>query len=313
MHRFVLATTAALLLLTAESATAQPSSPPVPPPPPPPPPGADGLTVRDSSVGYIDSPSPADLARIRADYGFGLRVPNRAEFFYAQGQPNGPGVPRPERNIDFQDYSLYLEKTIDPVWSVFAEGGIRYLDPQVNVNATGWSDVNLGLKYAFLSNETSLATFQVRAYAPTGETDRGLGTGHVTLEPALLGFTRLNEDLGLAAEARYWQPIDGTSFAGGVIRYGLGLRYDVWREDQFRLTPTAEAIGWSVVGGRQSQVFPNDMAIATSAAGINVVNLKLGARLDLSEQAGLYAGYGWAVTGERWYADIVRVEFRWLF
>jgi hypothetical protein len=33
----------------------------------------------------------------------------------------------------------------------------------------------------------------------------------------------------------------------------------------------------------------------------------------LGEQAGLFVGYGRAVTGERWYRDIVRVEFRWLY
>jgi hypothetical protein len=316
MYRIYFVAMAAFLCGTVEQAIAQPPTPPAPPvvaPPPPPPPGDGGLTVRDSSVGYIDSASPADQVRLRADFGFGFRVPSRAEFFYAKGQPAGPGVPRPERNIDFQDYTLYLEKTIDADWSVFAEAGQRFLNPQVNANTYGWSDANVGFKYAFLSSESSVATFQLRAYLPTGDTDRGLGTGHVSLEPALLGFARLTEDLGLAGEVRYWQPVGGTDFAGGVLRYGLGLRYDVWQEGECRLAPTAEAIGWCVVGGRQSQVLPNGTSAISGASGTNVVNLKLGARLDLGERAGFYAGYGWAVTGERWYADIVRVEFRWLY
>ena len=167
----------------------------------------------------------------------------------------------------------------------------------MNANTCGWGDLNLGFKYAFFANESSVTTFQLRAYLPTGDTDRGLGTGHVSLEPALLGFARLTEALGVAAEVRYWQPVDGTSFAGSVLRYGLGLRYDVWESGGCRFAPTAEAVGWCVLGGRESEVLPSGLSRVHGAAGTNVVNLKLGARLDLGERAGLYAGYGWAVTG----------------
>jgi len=44
-----------------------------------------------------------------------------------------------------------------------------------------------------------------------------------------------------------------------------------------------------------------------------VVNLKVGARVDFGDRFGVYAGYGRAVTGDRWYRDVFRVEFRWLY
>src|SRR5205823_10161963 len=137
----------------------------------------------------------------------------------------GPGLPRPEHAVDFQDQTLYLEKTLGPVWSIFAEGGLRSINPDVNANAAGLADANLGFKFAFAVDEGEIWTFQLPAYLPTGAAGRGLGTRHVSLEPAVLGFVRLDDRLGLAAEARYWQPLDGTDFAGGVVRYGLGLRY----------------------------------------------------------------------------------------
>jgi hypothetical protein len=314
--RFVALT--ALPFLVGSVAFAQPPAPPTAAPPivttpPPPPPSEGGLTVRDSSVGYIDPAALADQVRLRADGGTGFRAPSRAEFFYAQGQPGGPGLPRPERNIDFQDYTLYLEKTLDPSWALFAEGGGRYLNPDLNANARGWSDLNVGFKYSILSDEESAFTFQLRAYLPTGITERGLGTGHVSLEPALLGFMRLTDDLGVAAELRLWQPVAGTNFAGSVLRYGLGLRYDLWQGEEWKLAPTAEAIGWSVLGGRESQLLPSGLGQVNGAAGTHIVNLKLGARLDLNDQVGFYLGYGVAVTGERWYSDIARLEFRWLY
>jgi hypothetical protein len=302
-----------LLLAAAVSAVAQPPAVAPPPPPPPPPPPEGGLTVRDSSVGYIDPAVPADQLRLRADFGYDFRTPTRAEFFYAKSRPLGPGLPAPERAVDFQDYTLYLEKTLGPSWSVFAEGGVRSLNPDLNDNATGLADANLGFRYAFLADECEVWTFQLRAYLPTGAASRGLGTHHVSLEPAVLGFIRLTEDLGLAAELRYWQPVDGTDFAGGIVRYGLGLRYDVWQSADWRLAPTLEVIGWSVVDGRESRLQPDGTVAVRDAGGTNVVNVKVGARLDLGERAGFYAGYGRAVTGERWYRDVVRIEFRWLY
>jgi hypothetical protein len=302
-----------LLLAAAVSAVAQPPAVAPPPPPPPPPPPEGGLTVRDSSVGYIDPAVPADQLRLRADFGYDFRTPTRAEFFYAKSRPLGPGLPGPERAVDFQDYTLYLEKTLGPSWSVFAEGGVRSLNPDLNDNATGLADANLGFRYAFLADECEVWTFQLRAYLPTGAASRGLGTHHVSLEPAVLGFIRLTEDLGLAAELRYWQPVDGTDFAGGIVRYGLGLRYDVWQSADWRLAPTLEVIGWSVVDGRESRLQPDGTVAVRDAGGTNVVNVKVGARLDLGERAGFYAGYGRAVTGERWYRDVVRIEFRWLY
>jgi len=297
------------------SALAPPAAPapaPAPAPPPPPPPDS-GLTVRDASVGYIDSPAPADQVRLRADFGYDFRVPTRAEFFYARSRPLGPGLPEPERAVDFQDCTLYLEKMIGRTWSVFAEGGVRALNPDLNTNANGLADANLGFKYAFLVDECEIWAFQFRAYLPTGSASRGLGTHHVSLEPAVLGFVRLTEDLGLAAELRYWQPVDGTDFAGPVVRYGLGLRYDVWESGDWRLAPTVEAIGWSVLDGQESRLMPDGTVRVLDAGGTNAVNLKVGARLDLGERAGLYAGYGRAITGERWYRDVLRLEFRWLY
>ena len=303
--------TCALLLAAIFPAVGQP--PVAAPAPPPPPPPGGGLTVRDASVGYIDSAVPANQIRLRADFGYDFRAPNRAELFYPQGRPFGPGLPRAERAIDFQDHTLYLEKTVGPAWSIFAEGGLRALNPEVNSNATGLADANVGFKYAFLADDCQVWTFQLRAYLPTGAASRGLGTHHVSLEPAVLGFVRLTEDLGLATELRYWQPVGGTDFAAGVFRYGLGLRYDLWCGEYWRLAPTAEAIGWTVLGGHESRLQSDGTIGESNSGGTTVVNLKLGARLDLGERAGLYAGYGRALTGERWYRDVFRLEFRWLY
>jgi hypothetical protein len=278
------------------------------------PPAADGgLVVRPRVLGYIDQADPVNQVRLRADFGYDFRTPTRAEFFYPRSRPFGPGLPEPERAVDFQDYTLYLEKTLGPSFSIFAEGGLRALNPDLNGNTSGLADANVGFKYAFLADESQVWSFQFRTYLPTGAASRGLGTHHVSVEPGILGFVWLTEQLGLASEVRYWQPVGGTDFAGGVLRYGLGLRYDLVDGDGWQLAPTLEAIGWSVLNGAESRLLPNGRVATLDSTGTTVVNLKVGARLDVGERFGVYAGYGRVVTGERWYRDVFRVEFRWLY
>ena len=67
---------------------------------------------------------------------------------------------------------------------MFAEVPVRFLNPTLVSNYKGFSDVNVGFKYAFVAEPDRFYTFQTRLYAPTGASDRGLGTGHATIEPA---------------------------------------------------------------------------------------------------------------------------------
>ena len=74
----------------------------------------------------------------------------------------------------------------------------------------------------------------------------------------------------------------------------------------------AEIVGWSVLGGRVTvtEAGPPLTSTIESAAGVAIVNAKVGARLGIGEMSDLYIGYGRALTDETWYDNIVRVEFR---
>jgi hypothetical protein len=271
------------------------------------------LSVRDTTAGYIDNPLPLDQFIIRGDSGYGFGRPNRAEFFYAQPRPGGPGLPRPERQIDFTDLTFGAEHVLAERLSVFAGLPIRFINPQVNANATGLGDVWAGFKYVAWRDPRSVVTFQLTAYAPSGDPHLGLGTNHVTLEPAILAAHSPIDRLTLLAEFRAWTPIGGTSFAGEVLRYGIGGRYDVVRTERFRAAPVVEFVGWEVLGGKQSGLTDAGLVVVDGAAGTSILNLKLGVRFDWGDRAGLYVGYGRPLTGERWYSDLMRIEARWLY
>ena len=103
--------------------------------------GVSGPTVSDSKVGYIDNAIPGNMFRLRYDTAYNLNRPSRAEFFYAQNAPLGPGVPLPERSIDYQDASAYAEVALLPQFSVFLDLPTRFLNPEINANSAGLSDL----------------------------------------------------------------------------------------------------------------------------------------------------------------------------
>jgi hypothetical protein len=277
---------------------------------------AQGLgepTVKDSRDGYIDAAIPGSQFRLRFDAAYGDNRPNRAEFFYPKPAPRGPGLPDPEFRVDFQDLSAYLEAAATDRLSGFVEVPWRFLNPEVNADHNGVGDMNAGFKYAFLYDPTLVATFQFRTYVPTGDSHRGLGTDHVSLEPALLVWKPFTERFGLEGELRFWAPVGGTDFAGDVIRYGVGLHYDLPRVGNVVLSPVVTVVGWTVLGGKESFPTPSGLVAVDDAAGDTIVNLKLGVRAGLGRWGDAFVGYGRALTGDRWYEDTVRVEWRLTF
>jgi hypothetical protein len=275
--------------------------------------GTGGPSVRDSNVGYIDNAIPGDQFRLRFDTSYNDRRPNLAEFFWAQGRPSGPGVPLPEKRVDFQDLTGYLELSLNERFSGFVEVPWRFVNPEVNANTNGVGDMNVGFKWAFAYSNDGVATLQFRSYAPTGDASRGLGTNHVTLEPALLVYQPLADRLGFEGEFRYWIPVGGTDFAGDIFRYGLGLHYELWQTSRWKVVPVLELVGWTVLDGKESFVHPSGLVTAEDAAGDTILDIKLGAHVKFGNSCDIYAGYGRPLTGNRWYENIVRVEFRWFF
>jgi hypothetical protein len=186
-----------------------------------------------------------------------------------------------------------------------------------NENHHGLSDVDFGFKYALLYECKQVLTLQLRTYAPTGDANLGLGRNNWNLEPAVLYYRQLGERAFLNAELRDFIPVaSADDFAGNVLRYGFALSYIVYNTPGFRITPVGELVGWSVLSGKElADTGP------VSASGDTIVNAKIGVRVGFGEmsqpgfinRADLYFGYGRALTGDVWYKDIWRAEFRLSF
>jgi hypothetical protein len=292
-----------------------------------------GPPLEGSMVGYVDDAIVGSQIRIRFDAGFKDNAPDRAEFFYAQCgcNPNGPG-PRPGASNDINFQQLYFQAEYAPVrrFSVFTEVPIRWIQPQSFLpgtngivhgsqsglpnfsNQSGISDVRAGFKLAVTASSDHSLTFQFKAYFPSGDGSRGLGTDHYSVEPSLLYYQRLSERWAVESQVGGWIPINGSTtntganYAGDIFFYGFGPSYQLVNRENIKFAPVVELFGWHVLGGMQT--------LANSdASGINIVNLKVGARTSFGRHNSVYVGFGQAVTHEVWYEHIVRAEYRYSF
>ncbi len=274
--------------------------------------------------GYIENAAPTTMARLRFDSGYGSNRPDRGNFFYAKcgcfrPQRDAIGVPLPESNVDYQELVTTAEYAFSPRFSGFVDVPVRFLNPTVNANASGLGDIGFGVKYAVVYNPNRIVSLFLRFQAPAGNTSTGLGNGQWFVEPGLLYLEQLNPKWQLFGEFRFTTPLGlRTNFSGNMLRYGLGTSYMVAQGRWGYVAPVVELVGWSVLSGNESTT----VGAMVGAAGDTIVNAKVGVRVGLgcptpgspyATRSDLYIGYGRALTGEVWYKDLLRIEFRRFF
>lgn len=259
-----------------------------------------------SNVSFLGSALPRDYLRTTLDLDKNNRRPTRAEHFYSHR-----GYTIPETRVDRFEWNSSVEFAVSPWISIFAEQPYRWVDPEANANRSGMGDLDFGFKFAFFDSEGFVAAAQLRATAPLAAKTT-LDSRHWALEPGLLVNLSLGEWFTLEGDARYWIPLTDDRYAGDVVRYGLGLSLGKRNAHQIVITPVVEAVGWTALGGLVDVVGP--MGVTTrSASGQTIVNGAAGARIGFGHAADLYVGYARAFTGDAWYRDLFRVEFRLSF
>lgn len=283
--------------------------------------------IDPSMVGYIDDSAVRNEVRLRFDAGFDMPRPDRAEYFYSGSSKPAANTVAVQRTLNFQELYFNGEYAPCKFLSAFVMVPYRWIEPYFVPSATrtpdlfsggGISDVQAGLKAAAIHSDARNLTFQLRAYFPTGNGVDGFGTNHYSIEPMVLFYQRLSDRTALEAEGGDTHPIGGTvytaktatakpqSFAGDVAMYGLGPSYQLIARDSYQFAPVLELVSWHVFGGLQT----GQNGLVQSAAGINVLNAKLGGRISFSNGSSIYAGYGRGLTADIWYRNLFRMEYR---
>ncbi len=269
------------------------------------------------SAFFADAPRPQTQMRLRGDFGSQFQFPDKAEYFWARadGMGKGPMPPagvRGERNLDYNEGSLYMEGARGAI-GVFVELPYLDIEPETYRPASGLADMNVGTKTLLLDCELLQFSFQFRTFIPTGNFTRGLGTGHVSLEPSFLLAVKLTPDSYLQAQFSYLFPVGGdANYEGPIFHYHLSYNkllcncgHDV------QLIGTLELSGYEIEGG--AYTYP-DTGNPASASDIgDILEAGPGLRLNICDRVDFGVGSLFALTHDRMTEALVRAEFRWRF
>ena len=191
------------------------------------------LAIADSAF-FVEAARPQTQQRLRWDAGLDAILPDRAEYFWARADGHGKG-PSPTggylavRRLTYHELSLYTEVGSSG-FSLFTEVPYRSLDPTGAPHAAGFADMNVGTKTLMFDCELLQLSFQFRTHIPMSNTMKGLGTGHVSLEPSLLVGLYLGPETYLQGQVAEWIPIAGDKdYAGAILHYHLSLNHVLWR------------------------------------------------------------------------------------
>ncbi len=204
----------------------------------------------------IDPAQPFNNFRIRTVLANRMRLPDRAEYFWAKtGGIKGP--PKGESVINYQEARMRMELGSKKLSTAF-EIPIRAVDPVENLNHAGLGDMQLIVKTVLLDGKQWMLTQYFGTHFATGNAAAGLGTGHVSLEPGLLFRNELREHTWMHGELKFWFPLGADPQHGGqVLKFATGFN-QVWSEtDHNAWIPSIEFVAYSVLNG-----------IATDSAGI---------------------------------------------
>lgn len=236
---------------------------------------------------FTDALRPQNRQRFRWDFSNDYGLPDRAEYLWGRSGVKGPSF---ENSIDFHQLSYYLETGGDR-FSFFVNTPYRSNYLNSGGHTAGFADLSTGTKTLLHDTDLLQVALQFETHIPSGNFLKGLGTGHVALEPALLFGVQLSRCSYLQTQISHWIPIGGTpEFAGSLTRYAASYnRTLLGRVDNTSLIGTLEYSGVSFQAGGVS-TGPGAPGPAISTNEVNFAMLGSGLRLNICNKFNI--GFG---------------------
>jgi hypothetical protein len=185
------------------------------------------------------------------------------------------------------------------------------VDPEFGRFASGFGDITIGAKSVLFDCELLQVGFLFNTYIPAGNFGRGLGTGHVSLEPSLLFALKLTNGAYVQAQVSEWVPLGGDSqYQGSILHSHLALDVVLARiAPDAPVVATLEMNTYSFQGGSFTDpVFGTELA-----SGRTFVSLGPGLRYYVTEKFDIGFGTSFALTGFAFPQQVYRTELRFRF
>lgn len=262
-------------------------------------------TLLESASFFLDSARPQNRTRFRWDYGPNLIFADRNEYFMARIGGSGPALPRGTRPIDYHELSQMTE-IAHGNFSTFVITPYRSLDMDALGHEAGFSDVQIGTKSLLHDSPLLQVAFQMTTTVPSANPRKGLGIGHVALEPSLLFGLCLTDRAYLQAQIAQWTPLGGDpGHAGALSRWGFALNQEVWRRDaDNRFTVNFDLFGYSFQDG----AYTDSNGVTQPSNNETYLYLGPGFRWLLCGKFEFGLGSVYAVTRNHFAEQIVRSE-----
>ncbi len=238
----------------------------------------------------------------------GAARPDRLEYLWARA---GKG-PAAETRLDLLD-SVFRTELGSARAVLISEISMRSLDPELAPNTTGFGDMVVGGKTVIMDGTCTKLSSIFLTYINTGPADKGLGTGHVSLEPGLLGMHQWSERTFLHGAIQYRVPIAGArGFAGDVLATSWAAS-TIWQDcDSYAWMPVLELQTHSFLFGAQTE--PD--GTTRRVDGTTAFDILPGSRFAWAKSAlgacELGVSGGWRCSDADWFDSRMMVDIRWL-
>lgn len=264
---------------------------------------------------HVASARPITHNRFRWNHGANVILADRAEFFWARQDGNGKG-PRPtggrfvySERFDYNDLIYYFEAGTGTA-AVVVETPYRSIDPPDAPHSAGFADLKVGPKTLLFDCELLQIGMQMLTYIPAGNAAKGLGTGHVSLEPSLLIGLKLGPSTYYQGQLSEWIPLGGDpDYAGAVLHTHHALNHVLYRcpGADIQLIGTAELHTWSFQDGAYTDPILGPLQ---PASGNTYVMVGTGFRVFVCDKVDFGFSASFSITDEHLPAQLYTSEFR---
>jgi len=271
------------------------------------------LAVADAAF-FVERARPQSTQTFRWDCAMNVILPDRSEYFWARadGSGRGPQPPAPfrvEPRLRYNDLVYATEAASGNIGIIF-EMPYRAVNPVEGPRAANFGDITVGTRTLLFDCELLQITFLMKTFIPAGSTGKGLGTGHVSLEPSLVYGIKLGPETYMQGQLSQWIPLGGDpSYAGAILHQHYSLNQVL-----FRCLPDVPLIGTIEVSAFHFQdgAYTDPLlGPFQKSSGETYVMPGCGLRLVVCDKFDIGFGAAFAVTERHLQGQLYRTEIRW--
>ncbi len=262
---------------------------------------------------FVEAVRPVTQTKLRWDSGNDMILPDRSEFFWARADGMGKG-PRPpmgfkgETRLRYNDLWLITEGGNGTI-SLIVEMPYREIRPEVDAHAAGFGDMTIATKTLLFDCELMQFSLMFKTYMPTGNFTKGLGVGHVSLEPSALVGIKLSPKTYFQGQVSEWIPIGGDpNYQGSILHYHTSINQEICRIlPDVPLIATGEFYAYSFQDGAYTDPV---LGSFQKSSGYTYAYAGGGLRLFVCDKIDFGFGGSFALSRQHFASQLFRMEFR---